>query len=321
MARVIDIRHTPAPPKRLDALDVARGVAIVAMILYHFVWDLRFLGLIDSHLAGAPAMRLAAHAIGSAFLLVAGVAMVLAHRGRFSPSAFRRQFARVALGAAAVTMATAYFTPEAPVTFGILHALAVGVLVAAPFARARWFVTAPVAVAMIAAPALWRSALFDDPLWQWIGLGLETPLTFDWRPALPWVGVMLAGVAAARTPFGQATLIRAAVWRADDRPTRALAAAGRRSLAIYLLHQPLLLAVLWLVAKTLAGAPPAEARPFIDACAAQCRSVGGAADVCAKSCGCVVERLQASGEWPAVAVNRPTAKAAVEAASNACTGK
>ncbi len=321
MARTIEIRHTKAPPKRIDAIDVARGVAIVAMIVYHFSWDLGWFGFIDPGFAQSPPMKAFSHAIASAFLFISGVSTVLTHRGRFSPRAFRSHFATIALAAAAVTISTAYFTPQAPVTFGILHALALGALVAAPFARLHWAASAVVATILIALPALWRSPVFDEPAWQWTGLGTILPTTFDWRPAAPWIGVILAGVAAARTPAGQAFLVRSAVWRADDAASRALAFAGRKSLWVYLIHQPALLAILFVVARLLAAPAPGEARPFIDSCIAECRKAGAAEETCSGACICIVEKLQAAGQWEAAAVGRDSARAATQEASRACAGK
>lgn len=321
MARTIEIRHTAAPPKRIDAVDVARGLAIAAMIVYHLAFDLGWFGLIDRGFAQTPPMMAFSHAIASTFLFVSGVSTVLTHRGRFSPRAFRSHFIRIALAAAAVTAATAYFTPQAPVTFGILHALALGALAAAPFARLHWTASAAAAAVVIALPFLWRSVLFDAPAWQWTGLGPTLPLTFDWRPAFPWIGVILAGVAAARTPAGQALLIRSAVWRADDPASRELARAGRWSLWIYMIHQPVLIAILYVVTTLIAAAPPQAPRPFVDTCVAECRKMGAAAEICSTACVCVVDRLQAQGDWEAAALGRASARAAVEAASRACAAK
>ena len=33
-------------PRRIDLVDVARGAALVAMVVYHFAWDLSFYRLI-----------------------------------------------------------------------------------------------------------------------------------------------------------------------------------------------------------------------------------------------------------------------------------
>ncbi|MGB5799766.1 MAG: heparan-alpha-glucosaminide N-acetyltransferase domain-containing protein, partial [Mesorhizobium sp.] len=44
----------PAPPvpasKRIVAIDVARGLALLAMASYHFTWDLGFFGYTDPSL-------------------------------------------------------------------------------------------------------------------------------------------------------------------------------------------------------------------------------------------------------------------------------
>ncbi|MBK9083248.1 MAG: DUF1624 domain-containing protein [Rhizobiales bacterium] len=320
MARSINIRHTPAPPKRIDVVDVARGAAIAAMVVYHLVWDLGFFGLIDADVAASEPMRWASRAIASAFLFIAGVSAALAHRGRFSPRAFRSQFVKIALGAAAVTIVTSYALPQAPVTFGILHALAVGTLLAAPFARMHWEPALIAGAAVVALPMVWRSPALDDPLWQWLGLGAALPSTVDWRPVFPWVGVMLLGVAAARTLTGQAFLIRSATWRAEGGAARLLALAGRWSLWIYLAHQPVLVAIVYVIA-TLAGAPApglAGGGDFVPACVEQCKAAGAEAARCETSCRCVADRIGADPSWRVAARTEEGRRAALTAASEAC---
>jgi uncharacterized membrane protein len=68
-----------AAPARWDAVDVARGVAIVAMISYHFAWDLSFLELAPIQVVGDPAWNVYARAIAGSFLALAGLGLSLAH--------------------------------------------------------------------------------------------------------------------------------------------------------------------------------------------------------------------------------------------------
>lgn len=328
MGRVIEIRHPStsaargaiAPP-RLDIVDVARGAALVAMMLYHLVWDFEFFGLIEKGVAASPPMRGLSHAIASSFLILAGVSVALAHRGSFKAAAFRKQFIKIALAAAAVTLATAYAWPQAPITFGILHAMALGVLATAPFAKAPWGLTMAAALALIAAPMVAHSPTFDAPAIQWIGLGTDEPAALDWRPALPWTGVMLLGLALARSPRGQSFLVRADAFQAsDDAISRALAWLGRRTLPIYLLHQPVLFGVLYVVASMLGTAPNFGAdRGFVEACRTECQAKGASAEVCARACGCVVETVKRSGRWESVLKNEPAGDAAAAEASKICS--
>ena len=50
-------RASVAAFQRWDAIDVARGIAIAAMIVYHFSWDLSFLQLIGTNILKVPAWR------------------------------------------------------------------------------------------------------------------------------------------------------------------------------------------------------------------------------------------------------------------------
>lgn len=327
MGRVIEIRHPresaargAVTPPRLDLIDVARGAALVAMIVYHLIWDFELFGFIGKGISASPPMRGFSHAIASAFLIIAGVSVALAHRGKFQGAKFRKQFTKVALAAAAVTIVTAYATPQAPVTFGILHAIALGVLATAPLVKAPWGVTMALALAMIGAPFVIHSPAFDAPAIQWIGLGTQEPVALDWRPALPWTGVMMLGLALARSPRGQAFLVRADAFKAsEDAISRFFDWIGRRSLPIYLIHQPIIFGALYVVAS-MAGVTPnfGGDRGFVEACRTECQAKGASADACARACGCVVEAVKRSGRWDAVLKNDPAGDATVEEASKIC---
>jgi uncharacterized membrane protein len=327
MGRVIEISHPKntaargaVTPPRLDLIDVARGAALVAMVAYHLVWDFDFFGLVAQGVAASPPMRGFSHAIASAFLLIAGVSVALAHRGKFQGAKFRKQFTKVALAAAAVTLVTAYVMPQAPITFGILHAMALGVLLTGLLAKAPWGATLAVAAAMIAAPLFVHAPVFDAPALQWIGLGSSEPAALDWRPFLPWTGVMVLGLALARSPRGQAFLVRADDFKADeDAISRGLRSVGKRTLPIYLIHQPVLFGALYIVASAMGVAPNfGKDRGFVEACKIECEAKGATAEVCARSCGCIVDALKQKGQWETVLKTLPGADEAAQEAARAC---
>ena len=73
------------------------------------------------------------------------------------------------------------------------------------------------------------------------------PPTEDYVPLLPWIGVVLLGIFAAPHIMKWSQTHMQSVT--DTAAIRWLALAGRHSLAIYLLHQPLLIGVLSLYVK------------------------------------------------------------------------
>src|SRR4029077_14795674 len=205
---------------RIDAVDCARGLALVGMAVYHLSWDLADFRLAPPMLPFTPQMRLLSHIVASAFLLLVGVSMALAHRNGLNVKAFWRRLAIVARAAALVTGGSFAFAPSDPITFGILHCIAVASLIAAPFVTAPAWASLAMGFAAIAAPWLGGSTLFDPPWLLWLGLGQALPNTLDWRPLLPWAGVVFLGLGFARLPGVVTWLKRPDRWRARSAPAR-----------------------------------------------------------------------------------------------------
>ena len=286
-----------AAPSRWDAIDVARGTAIAAMVVYHVFWDLNFFQLSPVKVVGDPAWNWFARAIAASFLALAGVGLWLAHGRAIRPAAFLRRLARVAGAALAVTLATLLAFPESYIFFGILHAIAVCSVLALPFLRAPLWLVVAAAAACLAAPRLLTSPVFDQPLLDWLGLGSREPMTNDYVPVFPWFGAVLVGVAAGRalTRRGSPALAR---WRAHRPIARALAWAGRRSLPIYLVHQPVLLAALGAVLLIAGPSRQAQTQAFVAQCAAQCLQSNPDPALCRAACACVADRLAEDGAQP-----------------------
>lgn len=281
---------------RRPAIDVARGLALVAMALYHASWDATFFGLARFDLLGDPLWLAARTMILSSFLLLAGVGLVLATRDGLDAGRFLRRLGRVAAGAAAVSAASYALFPDSPIFFGVLHHIALASIVGLAFVRL------PAALTLMAAAVLAGTSLsfpiFDSPWLRWIGLTSVAPDSNDFVPVLPWIGAVLAGIGLARLwpDMGEGVAVNGAAGRT-------LALAGRHSLAVYLLHQPLLFGIAWAAALLLPVEAPAV-RDFQAACVANCERAGIASAACAANCGCVQSELARKGLWEGFVANR-----------------
>ena len=290
-----ELTSEPTTLGRIAAIDVARGASLVGMGVYHLIWDLADFGFVSAGAPFAPAMRIFSHGVASAFLALVGVSLALAHPHGLRRAAFARRFATIAGAALLVTLATFLLDRDEPILFGILHCIAIASLIAAPFVGApAWAALAAGALAL-AAPLALTSESFNSPALIWLGLGTVAPASLDWRPLLPWAGVVLLGLALARLFLSRLARSAVALWRPAAIPGRALAFAGRHSLAIYLAHQPILFAALFALANLTGLAARQERESYLAACRPACVEAGGELAACAKACACVADRAGAAG--------------------------
>ena len=233
----------PAPTAALPrnrGLDTLRGLAMVAMIAYHACFDLRWFGYASWDFEHDPRWIAARSAILGTFMLLAGVSLVLAQRRPDARTRFVRHLGQVAGAALLVTLASYVAFPATFIRFGVLHAIAVSLLIARPLVA--WPRVALLAgLVVIVAGASFAHPAFDrDPL-GFIGFMTHKPATEDYVPLFPWTGVLLVGIAV-----GHALARRLDRLAPLARLPRRLATMGRHGLVVYLLHQPVLVALLWL---------------------------------------------------------------------------
>jgi DNA ligase-1 len=119
---------TTQVPGRIAGLDALRGLALLAMIAYHFCFDLRWFGLRGFDFERDLRWIAARSIILGTFLFVAGVSLALSAQRPDLPRRFARQVARVAAAALLVSAATYVAFPQRYIWFGVLHAIAVSLV-------------------------------------------------------------------------------------------------------------------------------------------------------------------------------------------------
>jgi uncharacterized membrane protein len=231
---------------RVEAIDWARGAALLGMIGFHVLFDLRMLGLLPPEVVLGTWFGWWARIVAGSFLFLAGLSLWLGHGDGLRWRGFARRLAVLVTAAAVVSLATRIAVPEAWVRFGILHAIALASVLCLPFLRLPPWATLGAAGLVLFALPSFRSAAWDGAWLLWLGLGETVPPMIDWEPMVPWLAPALAGVAAGRLGskrgwWDRLARLRGPAW---------LGWPGRHSLAIYLLHQPVIiggmLAWIWL---------------------------------------------------------------------------
>lgn len=239
-----------SPSPRHDAVDALRGLAMVWMTVFHFCFDLAHFGMWPQDFRTDPFWTVQRTAIVSLFLLCAGLGQAVAlHQGQ-GWSRFWRRWTQVVGCAALVTVGSAVMFPQSFIYFGVLHGIAVMLVVARLTARwGRWLwlagaiamVLPPLAQHLLSGGGAELAPAFNSRALNWLGLVSRKPFTEDYVPVFPWMGVLWCGVAG-----GQWVLARRPHWLRWALPAggRSLAVLGRWSLSYYMLHQPVLLGIL-----------------------------------------------------------------------------
>lgn len=280
------------PIGRLHWMDALRGIALITMATYHLTWDLEFFHYLARGTANSLPLKIYARSIASSFLFLAGFSLYLAHgRGiRWQP--FWTRFAKIVAAALLVTAATFFAMRDEFIYFGILHNIAAASLIGLLFLRAPPLVTLVVAAAAIAAPIWLHDGFFNTPLLYWVGLSESVPRSNDYVPVLPWLGPFLIGIATAQLLIKFRLIKILAGDRAKNfHVFSGLSTVGRHSLAFYLLHQPILIAIVWCIAQVFPAASPDPALSYMQSCKAAC-AAQQSESFCSSFCGCTLTELK-----------------------------
>ncbi|WP_246091834.1 DUF1624 domain-containing protein [Aliirhizobium smilacinae] len=283
-------------PPRILLIDTFRGIALIAMATYHFTWDLEFFGYVDPGTATQGFFRLYARAIASSFLFLAGVSLVLAHGRGIRWHSFGKRLAIVAGAAIAISVATLFAFPQEWIYFGILHNIALSSLIGLAFLRAPLGIAFAIPILIVAGmiidatvmPGILQSPLFDTRWLAWIGFSEFPPRSNDYVPLFPWLAALLTGIAITRLAIIRGWTGRLAELQRND---TILAKAGRNSLIVYLVHQPILLALVYLFSLISPAPAPDPRLVYMNSCQPSCLRETGDAALCQRFCGCTADKL------------------------------
>ncbi len=228
-------------------MDAARGVAIIMMIVYHTTYDLDTLGGYDVQ-STTGYWALFADLTAGLFLFLVGVSLAIS-RVRTSLTGWRLFGKYLARGlrilAYGVVLTLVFLAlGMGVVAFGILHLIGISIILAYPFLRLRLTNLVLGTLIFVAGQYILAQGLDSQSFWLLpFGIVPEGVIMPDYRPLLPWFGVVLIGLFFGNVVYGDG---RRPAALGDKAPmlARPLLPPGRYSLFIYLIHQPIIIALL-----------------------------------------------------------------------------
>jgi uncharacterized membrane protein len=243
--------HLKKADDRIWEIDFIRGVAIILMVIFHFIYDLNHFSITDYNLWSGP-FSIAAQLTASVFVLLVGISLTIGYNKKKNDLpdsiiqfAFVKRGLKIFSFGLLITLISWIIIPERFVLFGILHCIGICIIFSIPFIthiRSNLF-TGSILILM---GLYLRMFTFDFSILLPFGFLPHTFLTIDYFPILPWFGVVLYGIALGNYLYPHGQRRYHLNFNSNSTFPQKVCFIGRHSLPIYLVHQPLLVGFIFL---------------------------------------------------------------------------
>ena len=237
--------------KRFWEIDVLRGIAIVMMIVFHFLFNLAYFANYSINM-NFGFWKYFGRATAIIFIFLVGVSLTLSYskiKGNWLknyPNYLKRGL-KIFFWGLIITLITFIFLRENFVIFGILHFIGISIILAYPFLKVRKEFVLLIGILFIIIGEILKRFFFSFPWLMWLGLQPYNLVTADYFPLFPWFGVVLIGMFFGfwlypnyKSKINLPDLSRFKI-------IQIFSFLGKHSLIIYLIHQPILILILGLM--------------------------------------------------------------------------
>ncbi len=238
--------------QRFWELDFLRGVAILMMIVYHTIFDLSFLKIVEIDIY-SPAIWIFARTIPVIFITLVGICLTISYSRaskRLNGKQLRMKYIKrglwVFFWGIVATIFSWLLLREGFIVFGILHFIGLSIILVYPFLKKKSdFII--IGGIFIVLGVLLLTTTFSFPYLIWLGFVPPWFHTIDFFPILPWFGFILIGLGLGNEFYKDGKRQFRIKDLSDNSLVKPLSFIGRHALFIYLTHQILLLSIIYLL--------------------------------------------------------------------------
>jgi len=224
--------------KRYSEVDILRGIAVVMMVIFHFVFDLNYFNVYKFNIYNGFWLYFA-RLIAIIFIFLVGVSLTLVYyRKNYGFLDYFKKGSVVFGFGLLITLVTYLFLREGTIIFGILHFIGIAIILGSLFLSFK-NLNLILGAILIGLGFYINKFIVSYPWLVWFGLKFNNFYTLDYFPLLPWFGVILLGIY-----FGKVLYPKGKRRFNINLENKYLSFLGRHSLVIYLLHQPILILVI-----------------------------------------------------------------------------
>ncbi len=234
---------------RFWEIDSLRGIAITLMIISNLFTVLDYFNVYNVNFSSGFFFFFS-RTIAVTFLLLVGISLTLSYskikdwsKKKLAIKYIKRGFTIFSWGLA-ITLVSWVFIREALIRFGVLHLIGLSIILAIPFIRKKYFNLVLGAIFILV--GLYIKNLVVNTSWLiWLGLSPSNVISVDYFPIFPWFGVILIGIFLGNILYENYS--RQFTLPDLSKKLQVLTFLGRNSLVIYLLHQPIIISILYLL--------------------------------------------------------------------------
>jgi uncharacterized membrane protein len=240
------------PSHRFIELDVLRGFAILFMIILHLFWDLDYFGILPLN-KNFYSLNIIVPVM---FFLLVGICQSV-NNNKYQHQPKKMYLRTIQRGlwifnlGMLITLLTAVFLPDRPILFGVLHCIGCCIILSTLLLRFKSTNIIFATLIIVSGLAIGFFYTIENPNMLELATGIHesnvATHTIDYFPILPWFGICLLGITLGNILYKDNKRRYTIPDISKYKSSKIFSWLGQHSLAIYLVHQPLIAGVLFLI--------------------------------------------------------------------------
>lgn len=229
---------------RFPEIDILRGIAIIGMIIFHLFFLLNYFAILQNDMYEGIFLILA-RGVQFLFLSLVGVSMAISFQknkllGFNKKDYYLKQWKRASiifLFALIITLVTKIIIPDKYVFFGILHFIALSIVILSFIADNKWL-SLMISISSYFIFFIIQNIYVTHKFLLIFGFKIEGIQSIDYFPIFPWISIISLGIFFGHTLYkSHKRIFTVNIPRFIITP---FAFLGKKALIIYMIHVPIL---------------------------------------------------------------------------------
>ncbi|MBN2603931.1 MAG: DUF1624 domain-containing protein [Candidatus Thermoplasmatota archaeon] len=242
----------PTDKNRYWEIDLIRGLAVILMIVFHIFFDLDYYNLFSIDFNYLP-IKIFQYSVAIIFLALVGISLTLSYNKKesiISKEKKNKKFIfhglKIFSIGLLITAVTWVYPNDGYIIFGVLHCIGISIIMAIPFLKYQK-ISLFIGIIFVFFGIFLRTITVNFDYLLWLGLRSDQFYTLDYFPLLPWFGVVLIGIFLGNLFYPEGKRRFNIRNYSKSNFIHIIELIGRKSLIIYLLHQPIIVGTILLL--------------------------------------------------------------------------